>query len=267
MAVDQRDLPAPLETAKASSGRMLFHVAGTHEEGIDHMSKHGLLAGNGPTLTPRVDIGTWYNGGDFLTFWYPQRGEVNWGRERDVQTPTLPVTEEKRAEMLRELKGSEYEDWNKDAFRYVIERAKTYLPGERLRAVARSKTMGNPIEWLFPEESHRFIQFYNENKDSLPAKVKKALGKMEVKYLDQELNEDILAQDIIKTYVEHNLSNLGDYHGYPNDTGAGLERVIGTLQGGSFDDPVWERYRKMLISRFQKRLAQLPDSPDTEVSG
>ncbi len=89
---------------------------------------------------------------------------------------------------------------------------------------------------------------------------------MEVKYLDPELNEDILAQDIIKTYVEHNLSDLGDYHGYPTDTREGLERVIGTLQGGIFDDPVWERYRGMLISRFQKRLVQLSESSNGTVS-
>lgn len=266
--MDKGDLPAPLEPAKAGPGRMLFHVAGTYQAGIDQMSKHGLLS-KSPTLTPRVDIGTWYNGGNFLTFWYPERGEVDRGREDSAQTPTLPVTTEMKAEILKDLEDSEIKDWHKTAFRTIIEEAKTYLPGERLRAVARinSGIGGTPIEWLFPEDSQDFIEFYNENKDSLPTKVKEALGKMEVKYLDPELNEDILTQDVIKTYVEHNLSNLGNYHGYPTDTREGLERVIGTLQGGSFEDPAWERYRGMLISRFQRRLAQIPDSSDAPVNG
>lgn len=261
MTLDKGDLPAPLEQAKASPQRMLFHVAGTYEEGIDQMRRHGLLA-NSPTLTPRVDIGTYYNGGEFLTFWYPERREVNRGREHSTQTPTLPVTLEMKAGMLTDLEDSGIEEWHRTAFRNIIEQARTYLPGERLRAVARSQTQGNPIEWIFPEDYRSFIEFYNENKDNLPSRVKKALDKMAVVFLDPELNKDVLAQDIIKTYVEHNLSSIGGYFRYPKSvTRKGLESRIATLQGGRFDNPVWERYRKMLISRFQRRLSQL--SSDT----
>lgn len=262
MTVDSGDLPRPPEQIKASPQRMLFHVATTHEEGIDHMKRHGLLASS-PTLTPRVDIGTYYNSGDFLTFWYPERGEVDRGLKETTQTPTLPVTPEKKAIMLKDLEDSNIEEWQKTSFNSVIEQAKTYLPGERLRAVAQfSSINGNPIEWIFPEDSHSFVKYYHENKDDLPSRVREALDKMKVRFLDPTLNKDVLALDIVKTYVEHNLSNLGDYHGYPVDTRADLERIIKTLQGGSFDDPVWERYRGMLISRFQKRVQSLPTVPD-----
>lgn len=100
MAVDQGDVVMPPEPGAFNRPRLLFHVAGTYKEGIGQMKQFGLLS-HSPTLTPRVDIGTYYNGGEFLTFWYPQRGEVNHGREGSVQTPTAPVTPEIRADMLR----------------------------------------------------------------------------------------------------------------------------------------------------------------------
>lgn len=150
------------------------------------------------------------------------------------------------------------EKWHKDAFKRIIAQARTYLPGERLRAVARVNPGpgGTHLEGIFPEDSDDFIRFYHENKDDLAGRVGSALDKMEIEFIDPELNKDILTQDIIKTYVEHNLSNLARYG---NTTKKGLEGNIRILEEASFDDPVWERYRRMLVSRFQRRLQALSE--------
>lgn len=247
------ETPKTQETHQKKRPRLLFHVSGIGDPALESMRRFGLVA-NSPTLTPRLDIATYYSAGDFLTFWYPQRGEVDHGREESVQTPTQTLTEDMREEMLSEIAKMDIEDFFKNPQLRYVKEATTYLPGRRLGAVAKLGWSRN-LEMILPEDSDRFISQYTKHGEEMTERVREELDRMEIKFLDPNLNKDILLNDIMRTYVEHNLSAMGNY---ARDSKRSLEIKLKTLEDGAFTDPVYERYRRMIISGIQRKLASMP---------
>lgn len=256
--IDQGEASKTQEVVAQKRPRLLFHVSGIGETALEPMKKFGLVA-NRATLTPRLDIGTYYSAGDCLTFWYPERGEVDHGREARVETPTTELPEHMRGQMLDYISKMDIDDFFKNPQKRFVEQAKTYLPGERLRAVAKGRVFY--LESIFPQESSRFISWYMKEGKEMTKEVREALDDMNIVFLDPTLNKAILADDIVRTYVEHNLSEVGDYK---RDSKRSLEKKLKTLEEASFEDPVYERYRKMIISGIQRKLASLPTASSEE---
>lgn len=257
MAIDQVDIPRPVDDLSRQRPHLLFHLSGFGEDAVEPMIKFGLLA-KSPTLTPRLDIATHYASGDILTFWYPMNGEVTHLLTEDTSTPTRVVTNEMKQTILEDIEHLNMDQWTKTAYTKIIEGARTYLPGKRLRAVAKIPlTQPSRLELLFPEDSDKFISLYTQNGPELREKVKAEIENMNIDFLDPTLTREILADDIVRTYVEHNLLTIGKY---PGDNRQILEKNLQVLGNGSFEDPVYERYRTMLVARLQKRLQGIHES-------
>ncbi len=253
MTVDQGEVVKSQETLGVKRPRLLFHVSAVGETAIESMKQFGLVA-KGPTLTPRLDIATHYSGGDFLTFWYPARGEVDYGRSHETQTPSLPISDDMKEEMLQTIDKLDMDQFFKNAQERVVKAADSYLPGKRLGAVAKLRYSPPPLQLIFPEDPEHFISVFNRREKDMAERVKKALEHMDIQFIDLSLNRDILADDIMRTYVEHNLSALGNYD---SDNKASLEKKLRTLEEGNFENRVYERYRKMIISGIKRKLAPL----------
>ena len=265
MAVDQGDVPKTVENLANGHPRLLFHLSSVGGHAANTMTEFGLLA-KSPTLTPRLDIAEYYSAGAerFLSFWYPRRKEVNRGRHARTVTPTLPVTDELRNALSANIDNTDLgqDNWEKPAYKRIIDEAKTYLPGQRLGAVARVSDRDiHHLMWILPdEEGHvqgqwNIISEYTQEKPQLVVQVREILEGIEVDFMDPSLSKDVLADDIVRTYFEHQLLNVGK----GPDNRRSLEYRIDLLNKAPFDEPIYERYRKMLLDQLQRRLSNLPD--------
>lgn len=256
MAIDQGEATKPAENLARQRPYLLFHVSGLGSDAVEPMTKMGLLS-KSPTLTPRLDIATYYSGGNLLTFWYPIRGEVNHLRSDSASTPTAPVTAEMKEAMLEDVAKLDIDPWTKEAYTRIIGESRTYLPASRLRAVAKISGVTPPrLQMILPEDADDFISLYTEKGPELREKVRNEVNRMKIDFLDPNLTQETLAEDILRTYVEHNLLAMGEY---PGGSKKILEKNLHILKKGSFEDPIYERYRKMLIERIQTRIEGIPE--------
>lgn len=264
MAIDQGDLPKSQEVTSHQKPRLLFNLADNNLSGkVDSMRKLGLLSSS-PSLTPSLDMAAHYTpGGEILTFWYPQKQEVDDTRFSEKITPTVAMTDELKASMFQKVNEMDLREGTKELYRGLIGQTTTYLPGERLRAVARGRNFINLMNILptdngsgrmyVDEEETNLINVYADpqKRETLITNVKKTLEEMEIDFFDSTLNRDILAEDIVRTVFEHVLLN------------AVRQGDVPALQAVTYEDPVYERYRKMLVGKFERKPLASPeaDSP------
>jgi hypothetical protein len=265
MTVDQVDLPKPTEGIINRRPRLLFHQTSIPFHGIDSIQKIGLLA-KVPVLTPLLDIAIDYTGnGRYLTFWYPQTGEVDRAPNTKV-TPKVTITDDLRKRMIDEINKMDIDPFHKRAYISLVERSSTYLPGSRMRAVADTETSSqNAISLLsvLPDEKGmmkdpnydndiHILTLYADaqQRTDLIKKVEEVLNKMEIVFIDPSLTKEMLAEDIVQTYFEHYLLSAGDSWSSQKSQEENLNR----LNSITYDNPVYERYRRILIKRLSNKL-------------
>lgn len=259
MAIDQVDITPPSETIVRERPRLLFHGTSWSYNAPEIMTEIGLLAEH-PTLTPSVETArTFLKGGyGFLTFWYPEKNELR-KQQQFGHSPRLPLDGVIRQEMLKKIDSLNLQDFDRQDFEEFLRDAETYLPSSRLKAVARVE--GSDVSDLISRmpSGERTIPEYAKNQAKIEARIKRVLDRVDIDFLDPDMDTGKLAHDIARSQLEHQLLQMGeriDRTAHYPDPVPKLESYLQVLQQTSFEDPVYERYRKILIGRVTKSLSR-----------
>lgn len=257
MAEEVLNLP---ESTTNTRPQLLFHgTRGSREELI---AEYGLVA-NTRTLTPNLEL-AFKDSSDtgIVTCWKPLKGDVSKDRE-----PTLPISDEQRAEIIEGVLKSDLPD--KEGVVEFVKTAKTILPPSRLIAIG---TFPNANKWQLdlhsPSRDQDFLKRYTNNHEELVRSVEKVLGNIRIKFFDPTFNNRLLAEDIVHAWVEHLLLHIGsnlkkdqqdmDKEYFAKDSERFLiDSYLKDLQEVRFREPVYERYRNMLISQISTFLQKL----------
>ena len=147
----------------------------------------------------------------------------------------------------------------KQSYLEMVDRARTMLPNTRLGAIV---TPGN-MEWprlssyTISSRMEGYSRKYVSNREAMVNQREDLLKKAEkIIFIDSNLNIRQLAEDMIRTEIEHYLLNIGyslrlakNSKGDISDgTKYTLENSLDELQSVQFQEPAYERYRKMLVS-------------------
>lgn len=242
--------------------RLLYHGS-TRVEAARLIAEHGLLADK-VTLTPVLELAMDYaRGGETLTCWYPKRGEHSGMGSLGPTQPTTPLTEDQRAEIKAKIEQSDVGNDVKQSYLGIVDRARTFLPNTRLGAIV---TPGSNIEWaklssFNLSRMEDYLKKYVSNREAMVSQKEELLRKAKkIIFIDPKLNIGQLADDMVRTEVEHYLLNIGynlrlaknrkeDVSG---DIKYILESYLEELQSVQFQEPEYERYRKMLVSSISK---------------
>ncbi|MCL5114077.1 MAG: hypothetical protein M1372_02830 [Patescibacteria group bacterium] len=219
--------------------------------------EYGLLARTA-TLTPFLEIAQdhVFSNESLLTFWYPERGEVI----KPVLSGTAPSVhfpDSLRAEITERIQNSDLDDFYKKTLLEKVKETTTYLPPSRLRAIAvvTDASVGDLSNEL-PIDDPMILSKYVNSKDVLIQNLMRKLGKMKIIFLDPELGPRKLAEDMLRTTLEHYLLLIGLEVSYAKKydkpelqaNQAALKQKLDQLRKVKFEEPVYERYRQMLVS-------------------
>lgn len=266
------------EIAGSTRVRLLFHGTNAEtQENIDvrkgFIAEYGLLA-NKHTLTQSIETALVYAKGGFclLTFWYPAKNEV---QKISVGStlPSNPIPDKSREEIRDRIKKSDLHDFYKQEYLRIVENTKTILPASRLGAIAtlRYNHSSQYAEWFnMSSLSHKddFLRKYTLALEDLIGDTQKVLDSGDVKFFDPSLNSRKLAEDINRTELEHYLSKIGLNLRYaqhdaqkkakpfqPKErTDAELAKELEKLREVRFVEPLYERYRSILVLRIETYL-------------
>lgn len=252
------EIKTPPETKTDLGHKLLFHGT-SREPNEELMSEHGLLA-KSPTLTPRLELALSHAAGDMLTCWYPKRGEVT-PVNLSANTPTTPLTEEDRAQIIEKIEQEHADEWYKTAIIRLVNNAKTILPSSRLGAtVYMGRGQDGRLQMALPSDREDVLKGYKTKKDAWIEKVKNLLDQCEIHAYDEGMNSQRLAEDIVATNFEHKLLKIGHelrYDKKQKDKPIDLnmwKKQLAMLQEIEFGDPVYDRYRTILTSGIQNLL-------------
>lgn len=246
------------ETIEVSRPKLLYH--GTANRYDDLFREHGLFA-NRHTLTTSLELALdKAPGSSLLTCWYPKKMEIEQMRYSSTM-PAIPLSEEKKNQILEEINKKQLDpDW-KDIYAGVVNRAKTLLPNSSLGAIIKLDHRSRiNFEGLLPSKEPNFLLNYVKRKEVFVANIEKALNDLEVTFFNPDLNRRRLAEDIVRTELEHYLLEYGrsltelrkESKPYldPQQEQKRWTAALQELQGVNFQEPVYERYRQNLISRI-----------------
>lgn len=245
--------------------RLYYHGSGINQaHATALMSEYGLLLKENivATLTPFLEIAQDYlpTSKSLLTFWYPKPSEIE-KPMTSVTRPMVPFPDDIRQEAIANIQSSDLEDFFKAPLLNLVKTAVAYLPPSRLGAVA--VTNENQVGWLsvdLPKGDPKVLTDFAADKEQLIRRVEENLGRMDIKYFDPELNNRRLAEDIVRTTVEHYMLSLGleirFAQGYEPDLLAQrrpvLQRHLDRLKGVELGDTILDRYRGVLIKALSK---------------
>ncbi len=265
--LDQRKIESP-DVPQTNRPRLFFH--GTQ---IPHapqlMHEYGLMSDK-PTLSPTLEIVEHFvgpMGGGFLTFWYPRPGEISKKHHR-IARLTTPLPEELRQRALKEILSSDLDDFYKNAYLRIVQRAEIYLPASRLGAAAQPKVydvMDLGLLLSPPPDTREVIKIYTMMKKTLNQDVLEILKNMNIVFFFPDLDRQQLAQDMMRTSVDHALLSIGQH------VQIDLEKIkkdlhidkfakiihrenLKFLESVVFEEDNYERYRKSLIATMEKLL-------------
>jgi hypothetical protein len=251
-----------VEPLKSNKPRLLYHGS-TRAEAATFIAEHGLLADK-DTLTPVLELAMDYaRGGETLTFWYPKRSEHSQIGSLGPTQPTTPVLEDQRTEIKEKIAQSPLEEEVKQSYLWIVDRARTILPNTRLGAIVTPGTS----EWArlsaytYSSRAEDYLKKYVANSEAMVNQREELLNKAKnIIFVDGNLNIRQLAEDMIRTEVEHYLLHIGytirsaknvaKYQEGAKDPSLQyeLEGYLGQLLSVQFQEPAYERYRTMLIS-------------------
>lgn len=264
------------EKARDIRPRLLFH--GTDSEAGMFIESHGLLAeGVDATLTPSIEIAMYYGESGILTMWYPLKGES----KRDypeLAVPTAVLSEENRTKIRNQIKDTTNlsPERKENLLDFITRRARTFLPLSRLGAIINlteeaeglfhswdgSKKMDSLEDYETPSIGRRldFLNEYVNNKDEIVGNLEKILNKAKIEYFIPEINNKSLAEDIVRAKFEHYLMYFGLLLSRARKISFAHNRSItkdlSVLEQLHFNEPVYERYRQMLVSGAKRLLEQ-----------
>lgn len=256
---------------------LFFH--GTNGTRAEFLEQHGLLASK-PTLTTSLEIAARYgvSGGEkmgrpdaipMITFWYPEKQEV-YRSTPQLTNPTTPVSPGEKQDLARTIIDSDMQDKEKQQVLEFIKEAQLILPPARLGAAILVTEQANQqimdFQRQFDEDG---LEKYVGNKDQLVANAKEILANTKTVFLRTDKTVDQLAEDVVKTGVEHQLLTIGNgiqkaVNGISENDPAYSQRERfkrvwekerQRLSKINFAEPVYDRYRKLLVYRFDQLLA------------
>lgn len=243
--------------------RLYYHATGTRQAAF-LMPEYGLLLkeNTAATLTPFLEIAQDHLPTDksLLTFWYPKPNEIQKPGTSTFK-PTLPFTDDLRNEALQAVNNSDMDDFFKKPLADLVQYATSYLPPSRLGAIA--VTNDREVGWLsvdLPQGDPKVLSEYAVNKEQLIQKMEENLNDMDIKYFDPQLNNRKLAEDMVRTTVEHYMLSLGleirFAQGYEPELlekrRSVLQRHLDLLKGVELDDSRLDRYRRTLVNALTK---------------
>lgn len=258
---------------------LFFH--GTNGTRAEFLQEHGLLASK-PTLTTSLEIAARYgvSGGErmgrpdaipVVTFWYPDKHEV-YRPTPQLTNPTTSVSPEGKQDLARAIIDSAIPGKEKQQILEFVKEAQLILPSARLGATILVSEQANQQIMDFQHEfDEDGLERYVRNKDQLIAKAKEILANTKTIFLRADKTVDQLAEDVVKTGVEHQLLTIGTElqkvtDGIRSDdpvynerdrVKSFWERERKHLSELHFTEPVYERYRKSLITRTGQLLGTL----------
>lgn len=241
--------------------QLLFHgTRGSREELI---AEYGLLA-NTRTFTPNLEL-AFKDSSDtgIVTCWKPLKGDVSKGRE-----PTLPISDEQREDIIEGVLKSDLP--GKEEVVEFVKAAKTILPPSRLIAIGTFPNADKNQLYLYsPSNAQDFLKRYTTDHEGLVRSVEGVLGNIRIRFIDPAFTTRLLAEDVVHAWVEHGLLGIGsrlkrareemDKEYFKKDEEVFLlGSYLKDLQDVHFQEPIYERYRNMLITQigaFVKKLS------------
>ncbi len=249
--------------------RLMFHGAiGDLKQHI--FAEHGLVAQeNSMTLTPRLELALDYTGGGagMITCWYPEKKDVV-KIESDATLPAGHITEETRKQIIDAINSSDELPDIKEGYIRQMSSATTFLPGNRLRAVISTRSgLQSGLNMVDLNQNRDFLAKYAYYRPELVEKMLFMLKRGNVILIDPTLTLEQLAVDMVTTNFQHRLEDIGrEIRGVSRNKEDGsfnlaqtkdtLVKRLYELQSVTLDDPVYNRYRQMLISAIQKTLQE-----------
>lgn len=248
------------ESITSTKPQLLFHgTRGSREELI---AEYGLLA-NTYTLTPNLEL-AFKDSSDtgIVTCWKPLKGDVSKKGE-----PTQVISDDQKAEMIAGISEADFP--GKAMILEFVKAAKTVLPPSRLVAIG---TFPRADKWQLyqhsPSKDPNFLKRYTNEHDELVRSVEGVLGNIRIKFFDPTFTNRLLAEDVVHAWVEHKLLGIGfrlkrskwdmDKPYFKKDEERfGFDLDLKELQDVRFQEPVYERYRNILISQISSFLQKL----------
>ena len=265
--MESSTVPTVTERASELGPRVYFHGS-TRPKVNEFMAEYGLLASGIPTLAPTLELASDFTGmgaRNYLTFWYPKKGEIQ-DRFPQSTKPRTPISDDERKRIALQIENSGLDDIVRQDYSRIVQEAQVILPPGRLGAIAtlRYGDMENLASFL-PSGDRRIISAYLSDKEGLTQRLRDLLDGMDFKFFNPSMDSNKLAGDIIKTGLEHYLlgikTSMASFQhstGRAKEvTGLDLEKDLNFLEGVVFQEPVYERFRGMLVSSLRRTISRL----------
>lgn len=270
-----KKLPPELEDKPSKGLRLFFH--GTTLDSAQLIKEHGLFA-SAVTLTPSLEMVLkeyTANEDSILTFWRPEKGEV-FGNLKFAM-PNKRISPEERSAISEAL---DKQDMGLDRRRKLLEildEATSILPLSRLEAIIKMSKLVRFRLLGLRGSFYSIAMRYSNEKNKLLKEVKSALENAEVLFLKPGKTIGDLASDIVKSAVEHELLMTGYQLKKDNSMSTNaLENELTKnalliewkskykgLDSLKFAEPLYERYRIMLLRKINKFLKSLGDPSES----
>lgn len=181
--------------------------------------------------------------------------------------PTQVITEDQRKEITAGIEAADFPD--KVNILEFVKAARTILPPSRLVAIGTfPRTDKRKLYELAHNEDLDFLKRYAYEHEDLVKDVEGVLEDIQFKFFDPKFNIRLLAEDVVHAWVEHRLLYIGynlkrsrqdvDEPYFRKDIERfNYEHYLKKLQEVQFQEPVYERYRNMLISQIGTFLHKL----------
>lgn len=254
---------------------VLYHGTLNENSKKESLQLFGLFS-KGDRSTISADLGTagiyGYSEGHnlLLTIWYPQKQDVTRqppDKNRDVPVPDFAylkrrLAPEEKGNISSQIEDSQIPEHEKEIIKQTLVQSKLILAPDRLGAVISFSDRMVIIEFGNLIEGSGF-ELFTKNRDKLKASALRVLKQAKIEYMRSGLTPEVLADDMVTSGIEYQLISAGYYlqdlkrkdygsiNEYWRDWRSKLESV-------TFAEPVYERYRQMLLNKFYRMLGKAP---------
>lgn len=244
---------------------VVYHGASDEHSRAKSIPLFGLF-GPSDRVTISTDLGTSTIYGRregrnlLVTIWHPNKQDFSAMpyTRRDVPTPSLlylkrNLTAEEKGNIRSQIEASQISEDDKGIIVQTLAESSYMLPPDRLGAVISFSDTA-PIFGFTKLLASSGLELYTKDREKLREGALMMLKQAKTEYLEPGLTLEMLADNMVRSAVEHELLSAG-YHLQDNirhHEGNYWENWKSRLEQVTFSEPVYERYRLKLLNKFAK---------------